>query len=95
MRKKSTGRKPKTDPNSRRDPDQVSHTFWLSSDHKAQLEELAAASRFTKTALLRHWIETEHAKQTQSGGLTTSLDPFPDPQTVAEAVRGKRRARKS
>tara|TARA_S200002703_G_scaffold142851_1_gene135462 strand:+ start:340 stop:702 length:363 start_codon:yes stop_codon:yes gene_type:complete len=94
MRKKQPSNK-KTDPNSRRDPDQVSHTFWLSSDHKAQLEELAAASRFTKTALLRHWIETEHAKQSQSGGLTTSLDPFPDPQTVAEAVRGKRRARKS
>lgn len=95
MKRKVTRNNKKTDPNSRRDPDQVSHTFWLSSDHKAQLEELAAASRFTKTALLRHWIETEHAKQSQSGGLTTSLDPFPDPQTVAEAVRGKRRPRKS
>ena len=95
MKRKTTRSNKKTDPNARRDPDQVSHTFWLSSEHKAQLEELAAASRFTKTALLRHWIEAEHAKQSQFGGLTTSLDPFPDPQTVAEAVRGKRRARKS
>lgn len=90
--------KKKDDPNARRDPDQVSHTFWLSSEHKLKFEELAAAARFTKTALLRYWIDTEHAKQSKSGGLTVSQHPFPessDVEQVNEAVRGKKRSRKN
>jgi hypothetical protein len=90
--------KKKDDPNARRDPDQTSNTFWLSSEHRRKLDELAAASRFTKTALVRHWIDTEHAKQSKSGNLELSPEPFPessDVEQVNKSVRGKRRSPKN
>ncbi len=73
------------------DPDQVSHTLWLSSEYKQKFEELAAASGFTKSALLRHWINAEYTKQSERGGLKLSQQPFPE---LSESLRGKKRSRK-
>lgn len=61
-----------------RDPDKRSQTFWLESSLVQKLDELSAASNYSKSDLIRHWIDQEYSTQLKRGALSKPRVPFPD-----------------
>lgn len=76
-----------TNPNRRRDPKKRSQTFWLHEDMVEKLNQLSAASLYSKTDLINYWIEEEHKRQTAAGNLTPRWEPFPKVQQVPKGKR--------
>jgi predicted transcriptional regulator len=64
------------DPNKRRDPKKKSQTFWLHEDVIEKLNQLSAASLYSKTDLIKYWIEEEYKRQDSKGNLTPRWKPF-------------------
>lgn len=62
--------------NDRRDPNKKSQTFWLHKDLIRKLNELSDASMFSKTDLVKYWIEREYELQAERGKLDTPREPF-------------------
>jgi len=77
-----------TDPNKRRDPNKRSQTFYLHRDVVEKLNQLSAASLYSKTDLINYWIEKEHLEQQRLGNLTPRWEPFPKD---SPAPKGKRK----
>ena len=75
------------DPNKRRDPKKRSQTFWLHEDVVEKLNQLSAASLYSKTDLINYWIEKEHKCQTEAGNLTPRWEPFPKKKTAPKGSR--------
>jgi len=84
---------PEKDSNKRRNPNKKSQTFYLHKDVIAKLEELSRVSRYTKTDLINHWIEQEHAIQKEAGNLSIQTDPFPQPAKAGGASGKSRKAK--
>jgi|DEB0MinimDraft_10_1074344.scaffolds.fasta_scaffold00085_39 hypothetical protein len=84
---------PEKDSNKRRNPNKKSQTFYLHKDVIAKLEELSRVSRYTKTDLINHWIEQEHAIQKEAGNLSIQTDPFPQPAKAGGASEKSRKVK--
>jgi len=80
-----------TDPNKRRNPDKKSQTFYLHRDVVEKLNQLSAASLYSKTDLINYWIEKEHQEQQRLGNLTPRWEPFPKKKKAPLVSRSRRK----
>lgn len=79
------------DPNKRRDPDKRSQTFYLHKDVVEKLNQLSAASLYSKTDLINYWIEEEYNRQQRLGNLTPRWEPFPKDKKAPAISRSRRK----